>query len=210
LFIKKIQLYLPFVFGLLLNKKQETYFQFLIDLKEKCKQLNLILEPKEIVVDFESAIHKACSAVWNNVIIVGCRFHLCQSWYRKIQQLGLGKDCKDNNSLIDNYLKLYFGMQFLGTHEVLDFFNTELFYLIPNNDSRVIQFRNYLYENYISTNSTFPPTIWASSLKFLYRTTNNCESFHAKFNSSFYNTHPNIFLFTQVLLSYQTDIQCIF
>jgi hypothetical protein len=49
--------YVPLVFGLLPNKKQETYFQFLIDLKEKCKQLNLILEPKEIVVGFESAIH---------------------------------------------------------------------------------------------------------------------------------------------------------
>jgi hypothetical protein len=31
--------YVPLVFGLLPNKKQETYFQFLIDLKEKCKQI---------------------------------------------------------------------------------------------------------------------------------------------------------------------------
>lgn len=46
----------------------------------------------------------------------------------------------------------------------------------------------------------------ASSSIFLYRTTNNCESFHAKFNSSFYNTHPNIFLFIQVLLTFQTEI----
>src|SRR5699024_2324077 len=59
----------------------------------------------------------------------------------------------------------------------------ELFYLIPNKDSRIIEFRNYyLYETYISTNSSFPPSVWASSSNFLYRTTNNCESFHAKFN----------------------------
>ncbi|CAI6350179.1 unnamed protein product [Macrosiphum euphorbiae] len=40
---------------------------------------------------FESAIHSAVAEVFPNAQIRGCRFHLWQSWWRKIQSLGLTK-----------------------------------------------------------------------------------------------------------------------
>jgi hypothetical protein len=33
--------------------------------------------------------------MWPNVTLKGCRFHLAQSWFRKIQKLGLPNDYKD-------------------------------------------------------------------------------------------------------------------
>lgn len=37
------------------------------------------------------------------------------------------------------------------------------------------------------------------------RTTNACESFHSRFNSSFYKPHPDLFTFIERLKEFQTD-----
>ena len=51
-----------------------------------------------------------------------------------------------------------------------------------------------------------PPSVWASNINNLHRTTNACESFHARFDDSFYHSHPDIFKFVNVLLDFQTEI----
>lgn len=198
--------YVPLVFGLLPKKTEHIYTVFFQNVIKKCAELGLTLNPTEIVIDFEMGIHKSSTSVWPMAKIVGCRFHLCQSWFRKIQELGLVTEYRNHNSIVGNYLKLYFGLQFLDASEVLSMFNTELYYLIPANVQSIHMFRNYLMDNYIGDNSRFPPKIWASNSNFIYRTTNSCESFHSRFNKSFYNSHPNIFQFTNVLLSFQNDI----
>jgi hypothetical protein len=48
--------------------------------------------------------------------------------------------------------------------------------------------------------SLFPPKLWSSN-----DTTNACESFHLRFNSSFYHHHPNLHLFVKVLIDIQTE-----
>ena len=175
------------------------------NIESKCRELDLTFCPKEVTVDFESAIYSACTKMWPNVIIKGYRFHLHQSWHRKIQSLHLSSEYKDSNSVIGNYLKVHFGISCLVPADVSDFFNTELHYLMPA-DSRVQEFRNYLSKNYIHENSKFPQKIWANSGNFLYQTTNACESFHAHFNSSFYKSHPNIFSFVDVLIKLQSEV----
>ncbi|KAF0770256.1 Uncharacterized protein FWK35_00007815 [Aphis craccivora] len=57
----------------------------------------------------------------------------------------------------------------------------------------VQEFSDYLVDNYISDEGLFPPHIWASDMISSQKTTNACESFHAKFNKSFSSPHPNIF-----------------
>lgn len=72
-------------------------------------------------------------------------------------------------------------------------------------DGRVNQFADYLVENYIDEESTFPPIVWAEKTASLLRTTNACESFHSKFNSYCPSPHPNLFIFLNCLKSMQTD-----
>jgi hypothetical protein len=82
--------YIPLVFILLPNKHSQTYsgaFNYI--LLNYCDSLGLKLEPTEIVCDFEKAIHVGVRKIWPNINTIGCRFHLTQSWFRKIQQLGL-------------------------------------------------------------------------------------------------------------------------
>jgi len=108
------------------------------------------------VIDFEKAIHDAVSIVWPDTLIVGCRFHLTQSWFRKIQSLGLVQDYKEKNSEIGSWIRNTFGLTFLTPQEVALCFIEDFMIIIPN-DNRVNQYADYLTDTYISENATFPP-----------------------------------------------------
>jgi hypothetical protein len=72
--------YIPLVFCLLIDKSVKTYdFVFTI-IVQKCNTLFFMFSPVKFTVDFELAIHKATDYVWSNTTIIGCRFHLTQSW----------------------------------------------------------------------------------------------------------------------------------
>ena len=67
------------------------------------------------------------------------------------------------------------------------------------NVKRVGQFGDYLLENYIDADSTFPPHLWSECFASSLRTINACELFHAHFNALFYRAHPNIFVLVSAL-----------
>ncbi|KAF0761697.1 Uncharacterized protein FWK35_00004110 [Aphis craccivora] len=55
--------------------------------------------PLQTLMDFEKAIHNVINRIWPTTLIRGCRFHLGQSWWRKIQELGLASDYILNNEI---------------------------------------------------------------------------------------------------------------
>jgi hypothetical protein len=67
--------YIPVLYCLLRDKKEQTYKRCF----EKIKLLTGAMF-KKVIVDFEIGIHNAMKAVWNDIEIFGCRFHLTQSW----------------------------------------------------------------------------------------------------------------------------------
>jgi hypothetical protein len=54
---------------------------------------------ERVVIDLEVAIHKAVGNVWPNITAVGCKFHLAQCWFRKIQTFG--RYCYDLNFAVN-------------------------------------------------------------------------------------------------------------
>lgn len=64
--------------------------------------------------------------MWTNATVIGCRFHLCQAWYRKIQNLGLSNEY-NLESNVGKFLKYFFGLQFLKPDDVGDVFAFDLF-----------------------------------------------------------------------------------
>jgi len=196
--------YTPLVFFLLTGKTISIYKDAFYSLIEKMNDLNLNFAPNIIYADFEQAIHSAVVDIFPDVIRKGCRFHLGQSIWRKIQSLGLSTVFK-NKSEIGKFLKLFFGLSFLKPDEVNNCFYEDLMAIKPN-DERVDNFLNYFEKNYILLESKFQPSLWAEFSNSLMRTTNACESFHSKLNSMFYSSYPNIFQFVEVLKNVQTDI----
>lgn len=85
-----------------------------------------------------------------------------------------------------------------------DVFAIDLAEFKPNDD-KVNQFADYITDNYIDENSTFPPNMWATMSSSIQRSTNACESFHSKYNSYFISTHPHIYKFLNVLNIIQSD-----
>lgn len=193
--------YIPLLFCLLPDKQAETYKKLFHVITNECKfSLNIA----EVVIDFEKAIHKAVEETWPNVRIIGCRFHLGQAWYRKIQKYGLIKEYQDKASPVGHWLRLTFALTYLDPGEIGDCFAMELFESMPK-DNRVEKFADYLVDNYISHDSLFPPEIWAENSECITRTTNACESFHRNFNDSMYSTHPNLFVFLEKIKEFQID-----
>ena len=71
---------------------------------------------------------------FREVEIKGCRFHLGQACYRKIQSLGLAQDYKDKSSEIGKWLLRFFGLPFLPPDETKDSFIEEMIPGAPTND----------------------------------------------------------------------------
>jgi len=160
----------------------------------KCATFNLNFNPKTVVADFEQAIHFAVKQVWPSIVLVGCRFHLSQAWWRNIQSCGLQTEYKNPNFEVGRWLHLIFGLSLFQHEEVEDVFVEEIMTIQPIN-SNPTKFTNYIVEKFISSNSTFPPKLWASNSIISGRTTNACEAFHASFSTNFYSPHQNIFVF---------------
>jgi len=58
---------------------------------------------------------------------------------------------------------------------------------------------------FTSENSLFVLELWAKGCNNLTQTLNACESLHKYFNSYFFNAHPSIIKFVDVLIEFQTD-----
>ncbi|KAF0689847.1 Uncharacterized protein FWK35_00036858, partial [Aphis craccivora] len=197
--------YLPLVYFFLFEKSKEMYKKIWLFLKElcmKCNETEFILQ--KLHVDFEKAAHQAASEVFEDVQLISCRFHLGQSWWRKINSdsvLRLAYKKKDD--ALGNWLKMFFGLAFLPSHEVSDAF-VELISVCPD-EIACTEFSDYIFNNYIDDGSQFPPNIWAEEPTFNPRTTNAAESFHRTYNSQFYKAHPHIHLVIIVLQETQAE-----
>jgi len=108
--------------------------------------LNLNFAPNIIYANFEQAIQSAVSDIFPDVIRKGCRFHLRQSIWRKIQSLGLSTVFK-NKSEVGKLNSNRFGLSFLKPDEVKKCFYEDLMAIKPN-DKRVDNFFNY-FEKFI-------------------------------------------------------------
>lgn len=110
-----------------------------------------------------------------------------------IQKLGLSQDYKNKNS-VGKWLRYCFGLVFLDPEKVDDFYFWELSELKPHNDN-LEKFSKYLLETYLTKESKYSPHIWTNASADINKTTNGCNSFHSDLNSSFYQTHPRLYLF---------------
>lgn len=194
--------YIPLVFCLLPDKKYKTYIYTLNTIINECEDIGVILKPKYITIDFETAIHLAVNEVWPLSNIVGCRFHWTQAWYRNVHKLGLSTEYK-NNSSIGIWIQHTFGLLFLSPDQVSDCFTEDLMTECPT-DERLIKYCDYLVDNYISEDSVFTPSLWACNSTSMQLTTNSCESFHSHFNRNFYSDSPSILNWLNII---RNDVQ---
>eukprot|EP00102_Acyrthosiphon_pisum_P022961 XP_016660171.1 PREDICTED: uncharacterized protein LOC107883837 [Acyrthosiphon pisum] len=88
---------------------------------KKCEEQHLFPDPVVVHdVDFERAVITAITHVLEqHVHIQGCFYHLTQSTYRKVQELGLQTQYREDQNLIAFYRKMD-GLAFLPVGDVKD------------------------------------------------------------------------------------------
>ncbi|CAC5415193.1 unnamed protein product [Mytilus coruscus] len=91
----KLERYVPLVFALLPSKSEEIYTVLLNMISSLGTDRNIMFKPRIVHIDFEIAMHNAFRSVFLDTRIEFCRFHLRQSWWRKIQKLGLSVEYKN-------------------------------------------------------------------------------------------------------------------
>lgn len=161
------------------------------------------LQPETLLLDFEQAAHIAATNVFNNVQIKGCRFHLGQNWFKKLTKFGL-KSEYNSDSELGCWLKLFFGLPFCDPTEVSHAF-IELIGIAPVNNN-ALKFSDYVLENYIIEDCSFPPELWAERPSVNPRTTNGPESFHKHLKQELYSAKPNIHMIIEILRKFQSEI----
>ena len=82
-------------YALLTNKTQQTYEELLEVLVDGCRERNWDADPKTIFLDF-ATIQTIRSVIGIHVRIQCCFYHLTQSTWRKIQELGLSNLYRDS------------------------------------------------------------------------------------------------------------------
>ena len=90
--------YIPLVFFLLPSKHTSSYEEAFKHLLVEAVKINVNIQPKIIYADLEISIHNAVKSVWSDSKVKICRFHLGQSWWRKIQSLGLNNPYEETDS----------------------------------------------------------------------------------------------------------------
>jgi hypothetical protein len=126
---------------------------------EKCNEFGLIFMLNLFLADFKQTIHNSINEMFPLCKIIGCRFHLLQLWYRKIQNLGLSTDYKSETE-IGKWLHNIFGLSFLNAVEVGESYTDDFMSSIPENHT-VKKFSDYLVDYYTSTSDEglFPPHV---------------------------------------------------
>jgi len=119
-----------------------------------------------------------------------------------MQSLGLNKRYGKKDSEVSQFLKKIFGVLLLPLAEVCNCFALEFLSNLPN-DKRMKQFCDYLLENYIDADSSFPWPVWSECAASSLTTIHACELFHAPFNALFYSTHHKTFLLVFALQNYR-------
>jgi hypothetical protein len=202
------------VYAFLSCKTQSIYEELLQAVVDACERLSCSPDPMSIVVDFEQAVIKAIpSVLGQHVSTRACFYHLTQSTWRKVQDLGLTQDYKTNDEV-----KLFCGMldclAFLPVHRVADgmaFLKQNL----PQNEGRLKDLVDYFDATYVSgterrvqSSATqqgpvrtrtipplFPPAVWNvhdATIIGDARTNNLCESWNNGFQQLIGHSNPSI------------------
>lgn len=106
-------------FVLLLGKTQSIYEILLKAVVDKCDSISYSVDPTTVICDFEQAVIKAIAAVLgSHVKVQGCFYHLTQSTWRKIQDLGLATVYKSDEN-VKHFCGMLDSLAFLPLVEVM-------------------------------------------------------------------------------------------
>ena len=160
--------------------------------------------PETILTDFEKAAMNAFSKRFPEATINGCHFHLGQSLWRKVQNLGLGQRYKADDAFAVRVRRLL-GLAFVPVDQVHDHMDLILEEEVPKEE--LMELLRYFRDTYVGQRlmtrgqqstilpAQFPPSTWNLYDRVkndLPRTNNSLEGFHSAFAKDMV-AHPDLY-----------------
>lgn len=183
---------IPILFVLLQDKRYESYIRML----NKIKELKQNLSPHSILIDFEQAAIKAINHSFPDIDVVGCNFHLAQSLWRRIQQLGMTEEYRSREE-IRLCSKMLLGLTFVPEKDVQ--FSLEIIKEdFPPEMAKLVDYweTTYVGRRILGIQPRFPIKIWNMHERILNtdlpKTNNSLEAWHNAFQKTLDCYHPNI------------------
>ncbi|CAK9291551.1 unnamed protein product [Gordionus sp. m RMFG-2023] len=183
---------IPCAYILLPNKKKETYLKMLDLLKNYCLSIGFLFSPPKSLIDFEMGVLRALEEMFPTISVKGCYFHYCQCILRRIQGNGLYRRLMAIPFLTEMDIPL-----------VLSELNSEVeaFNLDPIRD-----LFTYFKNTWINPNAKFKYKMWNMYDVQGVRTNNHVEGFHRSLKVYITYSHPNLYLFIDILKQIQQDM----
>lgn len=206
--IKKNNVFLTSIYCILQRKTKSTYVEMFQIIMEECAKRNLYPDPKYLHLDFESAVIEAAKEVLGvHINVRGCFYHLCQSTFRKVQELGLAtmykrdEEFRKHCGMVDAlaFLPLHLveeGMTYLKDNlpenltDLLDYFDA---YYVNGKYRRIGSDENNI--RFRKLPPMYPPAVWnvnESTLNNCNRTNNIVEGWNNRFSKLVGQKHPTI------------------
>ena len=199
------------VYALLPGKSQEVYETMFSAIQDKCEELGFGADPLHIVTDFEQAVIRVVRATFGeHVSHRGCFYHLTQSTWRKVQELGMVELYKSNDD-VKLICGMIDGLAFLPVGNVSDGMD----YLRNNTPDECERLLDYFDKTYVSGTfrriqpvdegvlavrvrripPLFNPELWnvhQTTLDGDARTNNLCETWNNSFQRLIGYNHPSV------------------
>lgn len=187
----------PAVYALLPNRREATYKRLFKLIQEKIPKFC----PKKVHIDFERAAINALKDVFPKIVIKGCNFHFNQALWRKVQEIGLTTQYRDNEE-VRNHIRKCAALAYLPP----DYISNAWIQIMENapNEEAVVKFNDYFVEQWMENE-----WLWICYNE-RHRTTNSVEGWHNRLNRLIGKCHPNIFELVKVLtkeINYYSIIQ---
>lgn len=199
---------LPFVYALLPSKTTDAYATVIRAVRDASADFNVAqCHPGRIVTDFELSIINACREVYPQVPISCCFFHLGQSVYRKIQELGLQVPYNDpTDRTLKQFTHMMLSLAFVPISDIESVFDS----LRAASPAALHPLFEYFETTYVrgrraarrvrgqraSVPPRYPPTLWnmyEPALNKQHRTNNTSEGWHNRFRIVVGRHHPDLY-----------------
>ena len=189
---------------------------------DACTALGFNADPTTVVTDFEMAAMQAVRAVFGQQVHVqGCFFHLCQSTWRRVQDLGL-TDLYKADDVAKHFVGMLDGLALLPLADV----PAGMTYLRANTPPLLDDVIDYFDATYVTgrhrvvqpaaANAAAPlppvrfrrqpplfaPDVWnvhAATVTGANRTNNMCESWNSAFQRLVGHQHPGVWTLIKYL-----------
>jgi hypothetical protein len=168
-------------------------------------------KPDYIVIDFEMGLLNSLTRKFPLTRLKGCVFHFGQSIWRKLQELGLGFEYK-NNKNFKSIVKMYLHLTFVPEEKIMFEFEkiSQYIEVDVNLKEKFNEFLKYFKRMYISydrkigTNSSpfYSHSFWSvhDNIKLcIPRSTCCVEAWHRSINSQCSVAHPNLAKFVEII-----------